>query len=96
MLFTMSPLDAVWHLLNFLAPSVFVGGFSALAAKLAWRRELRGVSWLRMMLWSVLPGAAMVVGGLMITGRDGRIATYAAMVAASALGAWWSGFARNT
>ncbi len=83
--------DAFWHLLNFLAPPLFVAVFSAVAARLAWRGELRSVGLRRLLVWAALPAIAAALAGLVITGRDGRIVTYAAIVAASSLGLWIAG-----
>ena len=91
----MGPLDALWHLLNFFAPAPFVGAASAAAAKLLWRRELTAVGWVRLAAWGTGAGAAVLIGGLAGFGRDGKMATYAAMVFATALALWWVGFVRR-
>ena len=91
----MGPLDALWHALNFFAPAVGVALLAAGAAKLLWRRELAAVPWHRLALWSGLAGAAALVGGLVAFGRDGKMATYAALVVATALALWWAGFLRR-
>ncbi len=91
----MGPLDALWHALNFFAPAAGVALLAAGAAKLLWRRELAGVRWHRLALWAGLAGAAALVGGLVAFGRDGKMATYGALVAASALALWWVGFLRR-
>ena len=88
----MDPLDALWHLLNFWAPAVGVGALAAALCKLMWRRELAGVRWRRLALAGSLAAAVALLAGLVLTGRDGRMATYAAMVAACALALWWAGF----
>jgi hypothetical protein len=44
----MGPIDALWHLLNFIAPALAVGALSAALVKLAWRRELAGARWSRL------------------------------------------------
>jgi hypothetical protein len=87
-------LDVVWHLLNFLAPAVGLGALSAALAKFVWRRDLRAVTWLRLALWSSAAAMLALVGGLVVLGRDGKIASYAVMVLASALALWWTGFRR--
>jgi hypothetical protein len=87
----MSIADAFWHLLNFLAPPVFIAFFSAVSARLLWRAELRTVGLRRLLAWAALPAIAAALAGLVITGRDGRIVTYAAIVAASSLGLWIAG-----
>jgi hypothetical protein len=90
----MGPLDAFWHLLNFFLPALWVAALAAAGAKwLLWRRELAGVPWRRLVLWPALAGSAALIGGLVITGQDGRMATYAAMVLAAAAALWWVGFA---
>jgi hypothetical protein len=85
-------LDVLWHLLNFFAPAAGLGVIAAGLAKLLWRRELSSVAWRRLALPAGLAGAAVLVGGLAILGRDGRMATYAAMVVACAFSLWWWGF----
>lgn len=88
----MGVLDGLWHLLNFFAPALGVGLLAALFAKGLWWRELKGVAWLRLAAWAVLSSAIALLAGLVLTGRDGRIYTYAAMVLACALGLWWAAF----
>ena len=89
----MGPLDAIWHGLNFLAPAAGLGLLAAMGAKLIWRRDLAAVSWRRLAIWACGASTLALVGGLVITGRDGRMGTYAAMVLACALALAWAGFA---
>jgi formate-dependent nitrite reductase membrane component NrfD len=91
----MGPLDALWHVLNFLAPALGLAVLSASAAKLLWRRDLAGVAWLRLALWVALAGMAVLIGGLAVFGRDGKMATYAALVVATAAALWIAGFVRR-
>ncbi|HOW47162.1 MAG TPA: hypothetical protein P5163_00915 [Rubrivivax sp.] len=88
----MGPLDAFWHLLNFFLPALWVAVLAAAAAKLLWRRALAAVSWRRLAAAPALAGSVVLVAGLVITGRDGRMLTYAALVVAAALALWWVGF----
>ncbi|MEY4563953.1 MAG: hypothetical protein RLZZ618_3230 [Pseudomonadota bacterium] len=88
----MSVLDALWHLLNFFAPALGVGLLAAAITKGLWWGDLRSVSWLRLAGWAVLCAAAALLAGLVLTGRDGKMLTYTAMVAASAAGLWWAAF----
>ena len=92
----MGPLDALWHLLNLFAPAVGVGLLASGATKLMWRRQLAGVSVWRLAAWSCAAGALVVVAGLVILGRDGRMATYGAMVFGCALALWWAAFGRRS
>jgi hypothetical protein len=91
----MGPLDALWHALNFFAPAAGVALLAAGAAKLLWRHELAAVPWHRLALWAGLAGAAALVGGLVVFGRDGKMATYGALVVATALALWGAGFLRR-
>jgi hypothetical protein len=91
----MGPLDAIWHALNFFAPALGLAVLAASAAKLLWRHDLGGVPWLRLVLWAALAGMAVLIGGLVLFGRDGKMATYFALVVASALALWVAGFVRR-
>jgi hypothetical protein len=91
----MDPLDAFWHLLNLFAPAVGTALLTTAGAKLLWRRELAGVRWQALALVAVAGGSAVTLAGLVIFGRDGRLATYGAMVLAIALTLWWRGFVRR-
>ncbi|HEX6708207.1 MAG TPA: hypothetical protein VF169_25965 [Albitalea sp.] len=88
----MDVLGGLWHLLNFFAPALGIALFASAMAKLLWRSALQGVPWLRMALWSAGWAIAASVGGLLYFGRDGKMATYAAMVLACAFSLWWRGF----
>ncbi len=88
----MGPLDALWHLGNLLTPALLLGLLSAGFSKLVWRRELAGVRWRRLAGPACMVAAVATVGGLVVFGRDGRMATYGAMVAGCALTLWWQGF----
>ena len=88
----MGVLDGLWHVLNFFAPALGVGLLAALLAKGLWWRELKGVAWSRLARWAVLGASAALLAGLFVTGRDGRMVTYGAMVLACALCLWWAGF----
>ena len=91
----MSPLDAFWHLLGLFLPALGTGLLAAGAAKLLWRAELRRIGWLRLARWPVAAGALALAAGLVIFGRDGRMATYGLMLLACALALWWAGFVRE-
>jgi hypothetical protein len=91
----MDPLDAFWHLVNFVLPALGVGALGAAGAKLLWRRELAGISWLRLAGWASTAGVLALLLGLWFFGRDGKMATYAALVLAAAAALWWVGFGRR-
>ena len=91
----MNFLDAVWHLLNLFAPALGTALLAAGGAKLLWRRELANTSWRALAVVASLGASLVIVAGLVVFGRDGRMATYAAMVAVVALTLWWRGFVRR-
>ena len=88
----MGPLDALWHVANFFIPALGLGALAAALAKLLWRRELAAVAFQRLAGPACTACAAAVLIGLVVLGRDGRIATYALMVVACALTLWWQAF----
>ncbi|KPF48971.1 hypothetical protein IP87_05420 [beta proteobacterium AAP121] len=88
----MGPLDALMHLGNLFLPGVALATLAAALAKLLWRRELAPVSFKRLALPAALAAAAVTLAGLVVFGRDGRMATYAGMVLACAFTLWWRGF----
>jgi hypothetical protein len=85
-------LDALWHLLNFIAPACGLDALSAALAKLFWRRELRAVPWRRLAPAGGSTSLLASIAGLALTGHDGRMGTYGAMLVACALALWWVGF----
>jgi hypothetical protein len=91
----MGPLDAFWHLLNLFGPALGVGAMAAALAKLAWRRDLAGRPWRALAGPAMLAGVGVTLAGLVLTGRDGSMATYGAMVLACAVALWWAGFVRR-
>lgn len=88
----MGPLDALWHLLDFLAPALAVGSLGACLAKLCWRRELAGVPLGRLLRWGCTGAAGALLAALVLGGRDGRMLGYAVMLGCCALALWWAGF----
>ena len=88
----MGPLDAFWHLANLFLPALGLGAIAAAGAKLLWRRELAAVPWSRLAWPAALAGAVVTAAGLVLFGRDGKMATYAAMVVACALMLWRQGW----
>ena len=80
---------AAWHLLNLFAVPVGLGLLAPALAKIVWRDALRGASWAALAAWSAPACAVVTVAGLVVFGRDGKMATYAAMVSVTALLLWW-------
>jgi hypothetical protein len=86
--------DALWHIANFFAPALGVGLLAAAATKWLWRHELAGIAWLRLAAWASAAMSAVLLVGLVVFERDGKMITYAAMLVACAVALWWAGFRR--
>ena len=56
---------------------------------------LAGVGYGRLARWGALSSTVALLGGLVITGRDGRMVTYAAMVLACAASLGWAGWGKR-
>ena len=80
------------HLANLFVPAFALAAVAAALAKLAWRQELAAQRWWRLAMPALAANALLTLAGLAWSGADGRMATYAAMVAASAATLWWRGF----
>jgi hypothetical protein len=85
----MGPLDLINHLLNFAAPAVFVGFFLALVAPWALRAGPRRGSVAASALANSVCGVCALLAGLWFFGNDGKMASYLALVLASAASQFW-------
>lgn len=83
--------DALNHVLNFLLPAAGMALLVPSLARLVWWKALRSAGWLRQVKWAALMNALILIAGLLLTGRDGAMLTYAGLVLASALTVWWTG-----
>lgn len=84
----MGPLDIVNHLLNFVAPAAAMALVLVLLGRLVGSRSASAMAgWLR---WAILfvVGVAVLLAGLVLWGRDGKMLTYAALVVACATCQW--------
>jgi hypothetical protein len=86
------PLDAFWHLVNFVAPALGVAALATLLSKLLWRKALAARSLRQLWQVSAAAGVVALVLGWLVFGRDGRMGTYALLVLSCALALWWQGF----
>lgn len=84
-------LDALNHALNFLLPAFAMALLVPTLARLVWWKALHGAAWLRQVKWASVANVAVLVAGLLLTGRDGAMLTYSGLVMASALTVWWTG-----
>lgn len=83
----MSLLDLLNHLLNFVAPALAVGFLCALMGR-AFRQKGRAPAWWIQGAVNSGVGALVLLGGVILFGRDGAMATYAALVLACGTSQW--------
>ena len=84
----MTALDALFHLLNFVLPAVFVGGALALWR---WRKNTGYSKRTVRQTWLVnsLAGVVALAIGLILFGVDGKMLSYAFLVVACSLSQLW-------
>lgn len=86
----MGPLDLLNHLLNFLAPALAVGLVLAVATPIFDRKRLLIRPILAQTAINSIAGAAALALGLWFFGRDGKMASYGAMVAVAVSCQGWA------
>jgi hypothetical protein len=93
----MGVLAGLDHLVSFFLPALFLALLLAGAGRLAWGRGQPARRAWRHAAINFAVGAAVLAAGLALSGRDGAMATYAALVAAVATSQWWlsGGWRRN-
>jgi len=80
---------AVTHLLNFVAPAWAVAVMLALAEPIFKRKRLSALSLFQAFAMYFMAGVAVLMLGLAVLERDGKMLTYAAMVITlGSLAAW--------
>ncbi|MFN4121027.1 hypothetical protein [Acidovorax sp.] len=84
----MGPLDVFNHLLNFAAPAAFMAVLMVLLGQFFGSKNPLALSWWSRIAILFVVGMAVLVGGLVLWGRDGRMLTYGALVVAAATCQW--------
>ncbi len=80
--------DLLLHLLNFMAPAAFVSGVMVALSRLGRKRQIPLTGpWPQLALNFAICLSVLLVG-LWFFGRDGKMATYAALVVLSASCQW--------
>jgi branched-subunit amino acid transport protein len=87
-LITMGLLDWTMHLLNFVAPALALALVLPLGARLLVSKAASAQSWLAQIAIDFIAGVAVLLGGLWWWGRDGKMATYCALVVVMASCQW--------
>lgn len=80
--------DLLNHLINFVAPALVVGFVCALTGRLLLRKNAGVPAWWTLGAINAVVGSCVLVGGLLVFGRDGRMLTYAALVVACGTSQW--------
>jgi hypothetical protein len=86
----MGPLEQIIHTFNFIAPAWGVTLFCVLVARFFarwWLSLARWSLWKQAVVSGVL-GTAVLTGGLVLWGVDGKMATYSALVIACGSAQW--------
>lgn len=91
----MGLVEAFLHLFEFVYPALALGAISAAGAKVLWRSELSAMPWWRLAGAVALAGVVVLIAGLVVLGRDGRMLTYAGLVVVSAGVLWFAGLRRT-
>lgn len=78
----MPAIDFLNHLLSFMAPALCVALLLGVGARLVWLRKSHLLPWYLMVAINALLGVLVLALGLVLTGQDGRMGTYAALVLA--------------
>jgi len=84
----MDPTAAALHLLNFMAPALGVALLLACMAALFFRGAPRTVGFVGQVAMNFAVGLGVCAAGLVLTGRDGKMLTYAALVVACGSVQW--------
>jgi hypothetical protein len=84
----MGLLDFTNHLLNFIAPALAVGFLCALFGCFGARSSGKRIAWWIQGAINCIVGVAVLLGGLIVWGQDGRLATYAALALACGTSQW--------
>ena len=85
----MGPLDQLYHLANFLAPALAVGLLLALVGPFVSKKSPAALGFLAQTAINCIAGAVALGLGLWFFGRDGKMASYAALVVCGATSQWW-------
>jgi len=90
----MTATDLFWSFANFIAPAFWLGlamaAWGWLTSRLNTRTQLASRRWLRNLLLDWVIGTVVLLAGLVLTGHDGRMLTYAVLVLAIGARRWLS------
>ena len=67
------------HFMNLLLPAFWLASLMVLVHRLLFRRQAIAMRWQRQWLWLFGSGAAVLVAGVLLPQRDGKMLTYTAL-----------------
>lgn len=76
------------HLLNFVAPAFFLALGLALCARIFKQNKAGAQSFIEQVAINFIFGSLVLLAGLWLFSRDGKMASYASLVVLSALSQW--------
>lgn len=76
------------HLLSFVAPAFFIALVLASGARLVWRQSTHLLPWYLTAGVNALLGILVLALGVVLSGQDGRMGTYASVVLAMGTCQW--------
>ena len=83
----MTWVDVFWQLVNFGMPALVLSMGITLWGSFQFRHQAQ-IKWLWRWLLNAICGLAVLVGGLVMTGHDGKMATYGTLVLVCASLEW--------
>lgn len=84
----MDTLSALNHLANFFAPALVLAPLMVLAGHMFWGQRAQVGGWLIPFAIQLVVCCAVLLAGLALLGRDGKMASYSALVLVSASCEW--------
>jgi hypothetical protein len=88
----MTPLDATWHFLNALAVPFGLALLASALVRLLWWRATTHCTLTSLFLWAYPAALIAHLAAWALTGAEGSMAGYGAMIAATAIALWWRAF----
>lgn len=80
--------DLALHVANFFAPGVFLALSISVLSRFLWRKRSLALNWWAGTAIQLIVCCSILVGGLLVFGVDGKMATYAALALGCGLAQW--------
>lgn len=85
----MGILAAVNHAINFFAPAIWLALLLPLCARLLVKKKAAARTIAAQFALHLIVGGAVLLAGMLVFGRDGKMLTYLALVVGAASTQWW-------